>query len=55
MRAGVEASVVQVIGASALVERYTLALASAAMLARRADDDAAAHGLWRIAHRAGIV
>ena len=53
-RAGVDVSVVHVIGASALAERYTLALASAAMLAQRADDDAAAHGLWRIAHRAGI-
>jgi 2-dehydro-3-deoxygalactonokinase len=54
-RAGVDASIVHVIGASALVERYALALAGAAMLAQRADDDAAARGLWRIAHRAGMV
>jgi len=54
-RAGVDASIVHVIGTSALVERYALGLASAGMLAQRAEDEVAARGLWRIAHRAGIV
>ena len=54
-RAGVDASTVHVIGASALVERYTLALAGAAIFAQPAVADAAAHGMWRIARRAGMV
>ena len=54
-RAGVDASTVHVIGASALVERSTLALAGAAIFAQPAVADAAAHGMWRIARRAGMV
>lgn len=54
-RAGVDASVVHVIGASALAERYALAVADGAMSPRRAAEDAAAHGLWRIARRAGMI
>jgi 2-dehydro-3-deoxygalactonokinase len=54
-RAGIEPSVVRIIGADALAERYELAIADAGMLALRGDGDAAALGLWRIAMRAGIV
>jgi 2-dehydro-3-deoxygalactonokinase len=54
-RAGVDASKVRVIGDDALVERYDLALTDAGALAERARADAAAHGLWRIALRAGLA
>ena len=54
-RAGVDASKVRIIGDDALVERYDLALTDAGALAERAGNDAAAHGLWRIALRAGLV
>ena len=54
-RAGIDASTARIIGSDALVARYELALADAGMLAERGIADAAAHGLWRIAQRAGIV
>jgi len=54
-RAGIDASVVRVIGADALTERYELAMSDAGVLAERGHADAAARGLWRIAARAGIV
>ena len=55
LRAGVDTSVVRVIAADALAERYELAMADAGLMAQRGIDDAAALGLWRIAMRAGIV
>jgi len=55
LRAGIDPSVVRIIGSDALVERYELAMTDAGMLAQRGTADAAAHGLWRIAVRAGIV
>ena len=55
VRAGIDPSRVRVIGSDALAERYELAMADAGMLAERGIADAAAHGLWRIALRAGIV
>jgi len=55
LRAGIDSSIVRVIGADALVERYELAMTDAGMLAERGHADAAANGLWRIASRAGIV
>jgi 2-dehydro-3-deoxygalactonokinase len=55
VRAGVDPSVVRIIGSHALAERYDLALADAGVLAERADHDAAASGLWRIAQRAGLM
>jgi 2-dehydro-3-deoxygalactonokinase len=55
LRAGIEPSVVRVIGTDTLVERYELAMTDAGMLAERGHPDAAARGLWRIAVRAGIV
>jgi 2-dehydro-3-deoxygalactonokinase len=55
VRSGVDSSVVRVIGAAALAERYELALADAGIVADRGHPDAAALGLWRIAVRAGIV
>ena len=54
-RTGIDPSVVRIIGSDALAERYELALADAGMLTARGREDAAAHGLWRIASRAGIV
>jgi 2-dehydro-3-deoxygalactonokinase len=54
-RAGVDASIVRVIGSDALVERYDLALGDAGALAARGEADAAALGLWRIAQRAGMT
>jgi 2-dehydro-3-deoxygalactonokinase len=55
VRAGIEPTVVRIIGADALTERYELALTDAGVLAERGHPDAAARGLWRIAARAGIV
>ena len=55
LRAGIDPSVVRIIGSSELVARYTAALGDAGALAQCADHDAAARGLWRIAARAGIV
>jgi 2-dehydro-3-deoxygalactonokinase len=55
VRTGIDTARVRVIGSDALAERYELALADAGMLSERGADDAAAHGLWRIAQRAGIV
>lgn len=54
-RAGIEPSTARIIGSDALVARYELALADAGMLAERGIADAAAHGLWRVAQRAGLV
>ena len=55
LRTGIDTARVRIIGSDALVERYELALADAGMLSERGADDAAAHGLLRIAQRAGIV
>lgn len=55
LRAGVDASIVRIIGSDALAERYDLALGDAGVIAQRASGDAAATGLWRIAQRAGLV
>ena len=55
VRTGIDTARVRLIGSDALAERYELALADAGMLSERGADDAAAHGLWRIAQRAGIV
>jgi 2-dehydro-3-deoxygalactonokinase len=55
LRAGIDPSIVRVIGTDALAERYELAMADAGMLAKRGSVDAAALGLWRIATRAGII
>jgi 2-dehydro-3-deoxygalactonokinase len=54
-RAGIDPSIVRIIGSDALVERYDVALGDAGVLAERADDDAAVRGLWRIARRAGLL
>ena len=43
------------IGAPALVERYTAACALANIVAAPGPSDAAARGLWWIAKHAGIV
>ena len=55
LRAGIDPSIVRIIGSDALAERYDLALGDAGVLARRASQDAAARGLWRIAQRAKLV
>jgi 2-dehydro-3-deoxygalactonokinase len=55
LRAGIDPSIVRIIGSDALAERYDLALGDAGVLARRASHDAAARGLWRIAQRATLV
>ena len=55
LRAGIDPSIVRVIGSDALVERYDLALGDAGALAQHASHDAAALGLWRIAQRAKLV
>ena len=55
LRAGIDPSIVRVIGSDALIQRYELALADAGVLAERGSGDAAALGLWRIAACAGIV
>ena len=55
LRAGIDPSLVRVIGSDALVERYAIALGDAGALAQRASHDAAAAGLWRVASRARLV
>ncbi|HWD35101.1 MAG TPA: 2-dehydro-3-deoxygalactonokinase, partial [Casimicrobiaceae bacterium] len=55
LRAGIDSTIVRVIGSDTLVERYDVALGDAGVLAQRADHDAAVHGLWRIAKRAGLL
>ena len=55
LHAGIDPSVVRVIGADALIERYALAMTDAGILVERGTADAAALGLWRIAVRAGLV
>jgi 2-dehydro-3-deoxygalactonokinase len=55
LRAGIDASIVRIIGSNALAERFDLALGDAGVLTQRTSDDAAACGLWRIAQRAGLV
>jgi 2-dehydro-3-deoxygalactonokinase len=54
-RAGYDASHVRVIGADSLVTRYLHAFGKAEVRAERGRSDAAARGLWRIAHEAGLV
>ena len=55
LRAGVDPSLVRIIGSDTLVERYDVALGDAGALAQRASHDAAALGLWRLASRARLV
>lgn len=55
LRAGIDPSIVRVIGSDTLAERYDVALGDAGVLAQRADGDAAVRGLWRIAQRAGLL
>jgi len=55
LRAGIDPSLVRIIGSDALAERYEIALGDAGVLAQRASHDAAALGLWRIASRARLV
>jgi 2-dehydro-3-deoxygalactonokinase len=55
LRAGIDASLVRIIGSDMLAERYEIALGDAGVLAQRATHDAAALGLWRIASRARLV
>lgn len=55
LRAGIDSSVVRIIGSDMLVERYEVALGDAGVLAERASHDAAALGLWRVASRAGML
>jgi 2-dehydro-3-deoxygalactonokinase len=54
-RAGLDGARVRLIGADALVLRYTLAFEQADIAVERGPADAAALGLWRIARAAGIV
>ena len=54
-RDGYDGARVRLIGDDALVTRYALALAQADVTVERAHPHAAAHGLWRIAVRTGIV
>jgi 2-keto-3-deoxy-galactonokinase len=46
---------VRVIGTTALVDRYSRALAQAGIEAERGCADAAARGLWLVARHAGLV
>lgn len=55
LRAGIDPSLVRIIGSDTLVERYDVALGDAGVLAQRASHDAAAVGLWRVASRARLV
>ena len=55
MHAGADSGAVRIIGDGALAARYELALADAGIVAKIADPDAAAYGLWRIARHAGLV
>ncbi len=52
---GMEARSVDLVGALALCERYSAALAGAGIAARAGPADAAARGLWRIARHAGLL
>jgi 2-dehydro-3-deoxygalactonokinase len=54
-RQGYDRACVRLIGDDALVARYEVALMQADIAVERAHPHAAAHGLWRIAARAGIV
>jgi 2-dehydro-3-deoxygalactonokinase len=54
-RHGYDGARVRLVGEDALVARYELALKQADVAVERADPHAAAHGLWRIAVRAGLV
>jgi 2-dehydro-3-deoxygalactonokinase len=54
-RHGYDGARVRLIGEDALVARYEAALTQADIAVERAHPHAAAHGLWRIAARAGIV
>jgi 2-dehydro-3-deoxygalactonokinase len=55
LRAGIDPSLVRIIGSDTLAERYDVALGDAGALAQRASRDAAALGLWRVASRARLV
>jgi 2-dehydro-3-deoxygalactonokinase len=55
LRAGIDPSVVRIIGSDALAERYDVALGDAGAIAQHVSHDAAARGLWRIAQRAKLV
>lgn len=55
LRAGIDPSLVRIIGSDALTERYDVALGDSGVLAQRASHDAAALGLWRVASRARLV
>ena len=55
LRAGIDPSLVRIIGSDTLAERYDVALGDAGVLAQRASRDAAALGLWRVASRARLV
>ena len=55
LRAGIDPSLVRIIGSDTLTERYDIALGDAGVLAQRASHDAAALGLWRVASRARLV
>ena len=55
LRAGVDPSLVRIIGSDTLTERYDVALGDAGVLAQRASHDAAALGLWRVASRARLI
>jgi len=52
---GLDARRVRIIGDDKLAARYETALAQADIATERADRHAAAHGLWRIAGRAGLL
>ena len=54
-RHGYDGARVRLIGEDALVARYELALHQAEVVIERAHPHAAAHGLWRIAIRAGLL
>jgi 2-dehydro-3-deoxygalactonokinase len=53
--AGVDATVVRIVGSDALAERYGAALMIAGIAAERGAADAAARGLWRVAGQAGLL
>jgi 2-dehydro-3-deoxygalactonokinase len=54
-RHGYDGARVRLIGEHALVERYEVALRHGDVAVERADPHAAAHGLWRVAVRAGLL
>ena len=53
--AGVDVTVVRIVGSDALAERYGAALMIAGIAAERGAADAAARGLWRVAGQAGLL